>query len=80
MFSPEFLAMVASYTIPVLAIVELVKRFFKSAGWVTVVISVAASFVSCVPVLGAQGLVYYAVLAVCVALSANGLFKAVNRS
>lgn len=80
MFSPEFLAMVASYTLPVLAIVELVKRFLKSSGWVTVVISVAAAFVSCIPVLGAQGLVYYAVLAICVTLSANGVFKAVNQS
>jgi hypothetical protein len=80
MFSPEFLAMVASYTLPVLAIVELVKRFVKSAGWVTVVISVAAAAVSCIPVIGAQGLVYYAVLTVCVVLSANGVFKAVNRS
>jgi hypothetical protein len=80
MFSPEFLAMVASYTLPVLAIVELVKRLLKSKGWVVVVISVAASAVACVPVIGAHGVVFYAVLAGCVTLSANGVFKAVNMS
>jgi len=79
MFSPEFLQQVALFTVPVLALVELVKRTLKAAGWVAVAISIVASFVACVPVISGQGVLYYGVMSLCVAASANGVFKAFNK-
>jgi len=76
MFSPEFLQSVALYCVVVVGVVEAMKRVIKAKGMIAVVVSIAASFVACLPELPAKGVVIYVGLAVCVALSANGLFKA----
>lgn len=82
MFTPEFLLQVAAYGATVIGIVEMVKRLLKlqeMANWIKIVISIVASVVVTLPSL--SGNVFeYIILVACVALEANGLFKAFHKS
>lgn len=80
MFSEIFLQAIASATATVLGLTELVKRMLHIQGVGVVILSVLLSFAVTLPVLSAEGVVYWLTFSGFTALSANGVFKAVHRS
>lgn len=80
MFTPEFLLLVSGLALTVIGVVELIKKTLKvTIHWVSVVVSVVASVVVCIPKWNGD-VINYAVLVLCVVLEANGLFKALHTS
>ena len=82
MFSAEFVQLIVGYGLAVIGVVEAVKRAFKLTklpDWVKVVISIIASFIVTLPSLSGD-IVHYLILVFCVALEANGIFKALHKS
>jgi len=76
MFTPEFIAMIIAYGATVIGIVELVKKALKLNGWINYVVSLIVAPVVCLPSIGQMPIEHWIIMAVCVFLEANGLFKA----
>lgn len=77
MFTPEFIALVVGYGLTVIGVIELLKRVLKIKGWMAAGASIVASFVICLPSLSGD-VVQYIIMVACVALEANGIFKALH--
>lgn len=77
MLDPEFLQKAGAFTAVVMGTTEVLKKKLKLSGIGSVIVSVLASLVVCVPSLE-KGIINYILMAGAVALTANGLFKFAN--
>jgi hypothetical protein len=79
MLDPEFLQKAASFAAVVIGSTEVLKKKLKLRGIGTVIVSVLVSLVVCIPSLK-EGIINYILIAGAVSLTANGLFKFINKS
>lgn len=79
MLDPEFLQKVASFAAVVIGSTEVLKKKLKLRGVPSVIASVLISLVICLPSFE-KGVINYILMAGAVSLTANGLFKFINKS